>query len=407
MKRSLKVIHIAPLDVHLEHYKQIFNSFDNVESIYIVFRERSSAHISDQSLIDTFFFEDSIGLERLVEQVKNGVGLVVINYLIPEFEVLIRSLSDTPIVWNIWGGDLVNFAEQEGISFLGEKSVHIKGLVQLRIFSGPFSWCLRYTLVRYFLGLSKVGLIVNAIVRKKQGARAAMYKRLKSYIPMFRVVCLLDIETSLFEEIFPQHRCDFRQLTMYTMKDAIENCRDEDGRARVEGILVGNSASITNNHLESFELLKQVDSRGSIICPLSYGNKRYGDFIDGLGSHIFGDRFKSIRLRIEKDRYYRTVSSCGYAVFSHKRQEAGTTLAFMLYCGAAVFLDRESLFYKFYRAHSVPVYSTDELREAGNFSMFRRKRLEILMTRTILQNMWSTENSLRQVEVLLKYGVYK
>jgi dTDP-N-acetylfucosamine:lipid II N-acetylfucosaminyltransferase len=45
-------------------------------------------------------------------------------------------------------------------------------------------------------------------------------------------------------------------------------------------ILVGNSATPTNNHVEVFKLLSDLDLRGhKVIAPLSYGDERYRDAI--------------------------------------------------------------------------------------------------------------------------------
>ena len=45
-------------------------------------------------------------------------------------------------------------------------------------------------------------------------------------------------------------------------------------------IWLGNSSTITNNHLEAIEFLRQYRDRNiEIYCPLSYGEKAYGDSI--------------------------------------------------------------------------------------------------------------------------------
>ena len=61
-------------------------------------------------------------------------------------------------------------------------------------------------------------------------------------------------------------------------------------------ILLGNSATESNQHKEAFELLEKYKNKNiKIYVPLSYGPEKYADEIEQLGMHIFGEKFIPMR----------------------------------------------------------------------------------------------------------------
>ncbi len=88
-------------------------------------------------------------------------------------------------------------------------------------------------------------------------------------------------------------------------------------------ILVGNSATKSNHHVEIFEKLSHLKSENiKIICPLSYGEEEYREYVIAKGTKLFGDKFEAITEYLSKDEYYRFLSECTIAILNNDRQQA-------------------------------------------------------------------------------------
>ncbi|AXX85656.1 TDP-N-acetylfucosamine:lipid II N-acetylfucosaminyltransferase [Aliarcobacter skirrowii] len=111
-------------------------------------------------------------------------------------------------------------------------------------------------------------------------------------------------------------------------------------------ILVGNSATETNRHLEIFYILKNY-SNISIVVPLSYGNSNYKTQIIAEGQKIFGNRFKPILDLMTYDDYIDLLKTIDIAIFNNNRQQAGGNILTLLGLGKTIYLSDENLLSKF------------------------------------------------------------
>jgi hypothetical protein len=106
-----------------------------------------------------------------------------------------------------------------------------------------------------------------------------------------------------------------------------------------EDILLGNSATPENNHLDALEQLSGcLGGERRIIGPLSYGDRRYGDIVEKRGRELFGDRFVALREYMDSTEYSRTITRCSVVVMNHLRQQALGNIVIALCSGARVFM---------------------------------------------------------------------
>ena len=94
-------------------------------------------------------------------------------------------------------------------------------------------------------------------------------------------------------------------------------------------ILLGNSASVTQNHIDfiiqnRITLLKQSNK---VICPISYGSKRYAKTLELIGKQLLPNRIEFIKVYVDYEMFIENLRSCSYAVFNNQRAQAmGTVL---------------------------------------------------------------------------------
>jgi dTDP-N-acetylfucosamine:lipid II N-acetylfucosaminyltransferase len=156
-----------------------------------------------------------------------------------------------------------------------------------------------------------------------------------------------------------------------------------------DNILIGNSASLTNNHLEAFETIAKLDiSKRKIIVPLSYGDRDYKNFVIGKGYDYFGDNFQPITDFVSLAEYNRLIASCSIAIMNHKRQQALANIGTLLLAGTKVFLNKENPIYEFFTTRKATIFNTTEL-DTTNKELFRPlSNNEIENNRQVLSEFW-------------------
>lgn|GEM_PF-257023 len=141
--------------------------------------------------------------------------------------------------------------------------------------------------------------------------------------------------------------------------------RSDQGGERND-ILVGNSASPENNHLDAFERIAALpDLAGRrLLVPLSYGDADYRQQVIAAGKATFGDAFVPLVEYMDRSTYAELISGCGYFVMNHVRQQAVGNVVIGLLNGARVFMNAASPFYQLLKNIGAHVDTTDRLELA-------------------------------------------
>ena len=113
----------------------------------------------------------------------------------------------------------------------------------------------------------------------------------------------------------------------------------KEKKSVLKTILVGNSATPSNNHEFAFRKLAEQDLEGwRIVVPLSYGDKAYADKIIKLGNELFGDRFEFLTDFLPYDDYLQLLRDVDIAVFAHDRQQAMGNTITLLGMGKSIYM---------------------------------------------------------------------
>jgi hypothetical protein len=131
-----------------------------------------------------------------------------------------------------------------------------------------------------------------------------------------------------------------------------------------DAILVGNSATFENNHLDAFELIRGAESSRAVVAPFSYGERAYAEAVERAGRSMFGNRFRPLRTFLGPEEYAAVLQSCSVAVMNHVRQQALGTVILLLLRGMRVFLRRENPILEFFRSEGAHVWPIDDLQDA-------------------------------------------
>lgn len=190
----------------------------------------------------------------------------------------------------------------------------------------------------------------------------------------------------LVQAALPRFNAAYLKWNYGTLED--DMIRGFEGRS-VEGgrILVGNSATLTNNHLDAFELLRGLDlAEGQVIVPLSYGNASYLRTVEEAGRRRLGPSFRPLIDFMPIDEYVGILSTCNAVIMNHLRQQALGNIVIMLYLGAKVFLDPRNPLFANLRGQGAHVFSTGEFRQEWSAPLDEGRRAE---NRALLRRTWS------------------
>jgi len=108
-------------------------------------------------------------------------------------------------------------------------------------------------------------------------------------------------------------------------------------------LLVGNSGTPTNNHLDILiRLSKMKEQNFTIICPLSYGPLIYIKKIIEKGKMLFGDCFVPLLEFLKPDVYYHILKQIDIAIMYHNRQQGMGNIHILVFLGKPICMKKTS-----------------------------------------------------------------
>lgn len=278
------------------------------------------------------------------------------NYDIVYFHSLPFSLYDEIkyipknkiLIWWGWGYDL--YIDEGGLPPLIKKKL-IKPLTWSYLLSSRLN--VKF-LMRYFVWLLKRPTSIKK--------RNEVLKRIDYFQPIVKMEY----------ELMKKNRY-FRAKEFYS-KTINGLFGPTDPKDKNGNILLGNSATSWNNHLDVLNIVlaaKQKEQK--IIIPLNYGNMKYKKWLL--------PKIKSSDVIILNDfmppkEYFDIVNSCSYAVFGMIRQQAMGNINYALSKGIKVFLYENSVIYQNHKELGYAVYAIDEINKDSFSSSLTPQEIE-------------------------------
>ena len=347
----MKTLHIIPDEKFIDG---VINSFAALgeESRFLMFvrQEKQLVFIRQKDKIDQIVVE-SEQYHSLTR--TDWPDLIWIHFLDDTNANFISDYAGrAKIVWSAWGGDY-------------HKLLH-KPILSPRTLWAHFK--LNVHAVGHWLAL-----------RRALGAlrRAAFYYLglVRNHLPATMANALKKI--SFFSTVIPEEEPLIRMLVGQTPTKIDFVYSDPNNRNRKSSyaccyasrptdengvnVWVGNSAFLTNNTFDVIHQLAKADRVNKVYAPLSYGDRDSAVLIDQSGRQTFGDRWMPIFEFMERDAYFRTMSTCLVFAFGHIRQQAVGNVCAALLAGGCVFMHPRSPLYVHLRNVGFRVYRLQEL----------------------------------------------
>lgn len=324
--------------VHLfEDQKFIDVTIENFENVaagknrYIVFSNNNQlkyvARKKDVKILSNSTYK--LDLDFIFKDCK----FLIIHFLSPiKLYILKHKPDHVKVLWSVWGSDAYDHFQKQHIYEQLTQKIRKKSLYQ---FFKKFWIYTLYHFLRY--RVKPIG------------------KELKLLRQINYVSTVLPYEFELIKNEFGLN-ADYIDYN-YGVNDftIFQNVKLGDS------VLVGNSATASNNHLDVFHIIKQTDK--DLIVPLNYGAfdyKKYSKKVILKGKQMFRDKFNPITTYLPKNEYYKLLLSCNTAIMYHLRQQALGNIFSALFMGMRVFLNKKSATYAFLKNVGMIVFDLKE-----------------------------------------------
>lgn len=128
----------------------------------------------------------------------------------------------------------------------------------------------------------------------------------------------------------------------------------------VGNMIIGNSATATNNHLDIIEKLKHLNAERfeKIVFPINYGDSQYASY---LKSNVTFNNAFFLETVLPFAEYSALYNSFTHAIFGHLRQQAIGNVTLAIRNSCKVFLYKDSIAYKqFKEKWGFIIYTIDD-----------------------------------------------
>lgn len=351
--------------VHLfEDQKFVDITIENFENVsvglnkYIVFSSKQELKYVSRKEQTLILPNSSYKLD--LDLIYKDCQLLIIHFLSPiKLYVLKNKPPHIKVIWSVWGSDAYDHFSDQNFSEPLTNNVR-RSLFQLR---KSFYLYTLYHLVRY---------------RVKPLRKELKLLQLVNY-----VITVLPYEFNIIKK-------EFSLMAEYIDYSYGANKFNSFSNSPLgNSILIGNSATSANNHLDVFDIIK--DTNKKLIVPLSYGAydyKNYKELVILEGMRIFKNSFTPIEEFMPLQEYRELTSSCNSVIMYHIRQQALGNIFMSLFQGMRVFLNSKSLTYIYLKDEGMIIF---DLKQDYKLIGIELNEEQKLINKEIVLNLRSRE----------------
>ncbi len=276
-----------------------------------------------------------------------GYTHIIAHYMTMDMIDFIKSApSEIHVTWEIYGADLYN-------QFLFPLGQQIFYTDVLKYEKYSFFRKNIPTIFNYLLELKGYKYKTKKNIKKQ-------FDYITSRINSMQYCCRYD---AVYIEKYSKRIIPSYEIFNYSLNTVLGELKGIDFFDG-EDILIGNSASFSNNHFYIFDLIKDIDISGKLILPLSYGGSRqYADDVQKKFESIYGNRVVTLKKYIPLHDYNKIFTQIKIMILSAWRQESQGTAIMGFYLGIKVFMSTKSPLYKWFKDCGFIVYSLEDATE--------------------------------------------
>jgi len=304
--------------------KNTYIIFSNNQELKYVFRKKQTLIVPNSSY--------KLDLDLIYKDCQ----LLIIHFLTPiKLYILKHKPPHVKVLWSVWGSDAYDHFQKQDFFELLTQNIQKESIYQQLRFSKLYSL---YHLIRYRVRPLK-----------------------KEYNLLNKIDFISTVLPYEFESINKEFNLSLKYIDFnYSVNKFKKSSSINLGNS----IIIGNSATLSNNHLDVFEIVKNIKSK--IVVPLSYGAYGYEDYKEKIiseGNSLFGDNFHAIEHFLPIKDYDEILMSSNTMIMYHIRQQALGNIYMALFLGMRVFLNKKSITYKYLKDEGIIVFDLEKESE--------------------------------------------
>ncbi|MFC0229291.1 TDP-N-acetylfucosamine:lipid II N-acetylfucosaminyltransferase [Serratia aquatilis] len=374
--KKLKILHLCTDEKFIDRAIATFETAYPKQNIVCVYNNKEKiSYIKSDVDFTAGFKESLVGLDFS----KIGeIDILVVHSLRDFWFRTIEKLDkNIPIVWIGWGYDYYD------------------------LIGGDDKWLLKDTLaLSGKLKKSKtIKQRIKELVMYPAVRRTKVIERIQYFTPVIPAEYEI-LKDSREWRTFPSqvdwnYAAAEKDLSSYISDAGIADVKRDN-------ILLGNSATCTNNHVEIFKILKEINLEDrKLIIPLNYGDKDYGGKIHKAANNMLGRNADVLVDFMPIEEYMRKISSCGIVIMNHIRQQGVGNIISMLYLGAKVFLREENPTFNFLKSRGAIIFSIQELERDPHLLKSLLIESEVVNNREVIETIWSNAVLLEKTKKMI------
>ncbi len=346
MDNKIKILHIAPDEKFIKAADWIFEQAFPHQNTFVILLKNTKLKFVEKRHDYIYSYPSKDFFKQILESLPQ-YDIVILHGLYDfQSRLVLKAYRKTKFVWILFGGEVYNN------SYVFDNQIYGKLTFEKFVKKEPFRKLKYLFRPLYYL-----------IVKRKQVPSRNIKKAAKK-VYAIGIIHREDYELFVKKRILKPNTKHLK-FTYYPIEFIFDN--SEKQIVNGNNILFGNSASSSNNHLEAFNLLTQLNLENrKVITPLSYGNEDYAKEIIKAGEEKLGKNFVPLIDFLPVEEYNKKVQSCGITIMNHYRQQAVGNVLAMLWMGSKVFLDERNTFYHYLKRIGCKVFSISEDFVSGN-----------------------------------------
>ncbi len=221
------------------------------------------------------------------------------------------------------------------------------------------------------------------------------------------IIMLIEKEYETFLEICGIDKLNFIAEMPMDIED-ITVCLDESlqlpmcvDKEKIN-VLVGNSATEENLHLEVFELLHDyANEEYELYVPLSYGNDTYKEIVLKKGQELFGEHFHPLLEYMPETTYINLLNAMDIGIFNNNRQQATRNIEIMLQLGKTLYMRNDTTMYAFYTKRGITLHNVADIQSEHGLKVISDEQQQKNVI--VVEDIQSVSHRIEQWKQVLAY----
>ena len=377
------LLHICDDEKFIDYIINTFISLLPDENIFVIVTNGSELkHVKSKNLNIIVVEKNSLISLKILKELES-FDAVILHNLIDYYkrEIVFNAPKNVKFHWMCWGADIYNFAPLHR-SILGDNE---KGILKSK------------TNLNYKIGkrLELLFPFLNHVISKNKSGSFYYFKKIAKKIDSVSTVLPNEINT--IRKYFNKN-INYIPFKYGTIESLLN---DTQTICSGNNFLIGNSATLSNNHYEALEILYNLNiTNYKIYMPLSYGDNEYASIISEHGKQMFGNKFFPVMEFLPITEYNKIFNSCGNVIMNHYRQQGIGNIITAIWKGCRLFLNKKGAAYNYLKSQGVKIFEIEDLNRLVNLESSEKLAA---YNRPIIEAIYGKETVLQETKCLINY----